>query len=142
MNSDNPVTSVQIIDNAREARLDTALRIAAIMAQASARLFKLQSEAANAAFAENSRHLTTLLSTLNTTDSAALVAEWSRLYQANAGRLLDVTRRCFDIVPQTQNELAKLVSDPFASANKQTQIYLDQFTKAINISRGQQLRLQ
>src|SRR4051812_6984002 len=104
MKSDKPSTSVQIIDNAREARLDTALRIAAIMAQASARLFKLQSEAANAAFAENSEHLTTLLSTLSATDSAALLAEWTRLYQANVGRLLDISRRCFDMVPETQNE--------------------------------------
>jgi phasin family protein len=94
------------------------------MAQASARLFKLQSEAANAAFAENSEHLTTLLSTLNATDSAALLAEWTRLYQANVGRLLDISRRCFDIVPQTQNELANIVRDPFASANKQTQLYV------------------
>ena len=135
MNSENPVTPVPTIDDAREARLNTALRMAAIMAQASARLFKLQSEAANAAFEENSRHLTTLLSTLDAPDSAALLAEWSRLYQANVGRLLDVTRRCFDIVPRTPNELAKLISDPFASANKQTQLYLEQFTKAIDVSR-------
>ena len=40
-----------------------AMQIANIMTEANQRLFKIQSEAANAAFAENSAHLRTLLST-------------------------------------------------------------------------------
>jgi hypothetical protein len=38
-------------------------------------------------------------------------------------------------VPQTQTEIAKLVGDPFASANRETQQYLDQFTKAMSDGR-------
>jgi hypothetical protein len=38
-------------------------------------------------------------------------------------------------VPQTQAEIANLVGEPFASANKETQKYLDQFTKAIGDGR-------
>jgi phasin family protein len=111
------------------------MRIATVIAEANERLFKVQSEAANAAFAENSKHLKALLSPLNTKDSGALLAEWTNLYQANMRRVLDVTRSCFEIVPQTQAEIAKLVGEPFASANKQTQQYLDQFTKAISDGR-------
>lgn len=116
----------------RQAYLDTALRIATIIAEANERLFKLQSDAANAAFAENSKHLKALL---NTTDSAAALAEWAGLYQMNMRRVLDVTRACFEIVPQTQAEMAKWVGEPFASYNKETQQYLDQFTKAVTDGR-------
>ena len=50
-------------------------------------------------------------------------------------RVMDVTRSCFEIVPQTQAEIAKLLGEPFASANRETQRYLDQFTKAISDGR-------
>ena len=119
----------------REANLEMALRIATIMAEASQRLFKLQSDAANAAFAENSGRLTALLHTLNAKDSGELLREWTALYQANMRGILDVTRSCFEIVPHTQAAISKLVGDPIASANRQTQQYLDQFTKAINDGR-------
>ncbi len=114
--------------DSRQAYLDTALRIATIIAEANERLFKVQSEAANAAFADNSKHLKALL---NKTDSAAVPTEWVGLYQANMRRVVDVTRTCFEIVPQIQAEMAKLVSEPFGSSNKQTQQYLDQCTKVI-----------
>ncbi|MGZ5121021.1 MAG: phasin family protein [Burkholderiales bacterium] len=135
MSNPNQSNPTQTTVGDQQANLRTALSIATIMAEASQRLFKLQTEAANAAFAENSKHLTALLKTLNTKDSGALLAEWTSLYQANMRRVLDVTRSCFEIVPQTQAEIAKLVGDPLASANKQTQQYLDQFTKAISDGR-------
>ena len=113
----------------------TTLRIAGVMAEANERLFRLQSEAANAAFTENTKHLKALLSTLNTKDSSVLLAEWTNLYQANMRRILEVTRSCFEIVPQTQSEIANLVGEPFASANRQTQQYVEQFTKAIGDGR-------
>ena len=104
------------------------------MAEANERLFKLQSEATRVAFAENSKHLKALLNTANTRDSGALFAEWTELYQANMQRVMEV-RSCFEIVPQTQAEIAKVLGEPFASANKETQRYLDQFTKAISDGR-------
>lgn len=116
----------------RQASLETALRIATVMAEANERLFKLQSDAANAAFAENSKHLKALLHALNTEDPSALLSEWTHLFQANMRRILDVTRRCFEMVPQTQAEIARLAGEPFASANKDTQQYLDQFAKAVS----------
>ena len=135
MTSRNQYSPVPKIEDDRQANFETALRIATIMAEANERLFKVQSGAANAAFAENSKHLKALLNSLNTKDSAALLAEWTNLYQANMRRVLDVTRSCFEIVPQTQAEIAKLVGEPFASANVETQKYLDQFTKAISDGR-------
>ena len=54
---------------------------------------------------------------------------------ANLRRALDVTRSCFEIVPKTQAEIAHLVGEPFATANKETQQYLDQFAKAIGDGR-------
>ena len=132
MSSHSQFSPNQKTGDGRQAKLETALRIATVMAEANERLFKVQSDAANAAFAENSKHLKALLNTLNTKDSGALLAEWTNLYQANMRRVLDVTRSCFEIVPQTQAEIAKLVGVPFASANKETKQYLDQITKAIS----------
>jgi len=43
------------------------------------------------------------------------------LYQTNMRRVLNVTRTSFEIVPQTQTEMAKLVGEPFASYNKEPQ---------------------
>lgn len=111
---------------------ETALRIATVIVEANQRLFKLQSEAATAAFAENSKHL---MNSLSTKDSGALLGEWASLYEANTRRVLDVTRSCFEIVPQTQAEIANLMGGPFASVNKETLQYLDQFTKAISDGR-------
>jgi phasin family protein len=135
MSSHKQNSPAQRTGDDRQANLETALRIATVMAEANERLFKIQSEAANATFAENSKHLKALLSTVNTKDSGALLSEWTNLCQANMRRGLDVTRSCFEIVPQTQAEIAKLVGEPFTSANKETQQYLDQFTKAIGDSR-------
>jgi phasin family protein len=132
MSSYNQSSHTQKTGAGPQANLETALRIATVMAEANERLFKVQSDAANAAFAENSKHLKALLNTLNTKDSGALLAEWTNLYQANMRRVLDVTRSCFEIVPQTQAEIARLVGVPFASANKETKQYLDQITKAIS----------
>jgi len=135
MSSHNQLSPAQKTGDGRHANLETALRIATVIAEANERLFKIQTEAANVAFAENSKHLKALLNTANTKDSGVLLAEWTNLYQASMHRGLDVTRRCFEIVPQTQAEIAKLVGEPFTSANKQTQQYLDQFTKAIGDGR-------
>jgi len=135
MSTHNQKSPTKPTGDGRQANWETALRIATVMAEANERLFKLQSEAANAAFAENSKHLRALLNTRNTKDSGALLAEWTNLYQANMRRGLEVTRSCFEIMPQTQAEIAKLVGEPFASGNKETQQYLDQFTKAISDGR-------
>jgi phasin family protein len=137
MSSHNQHSPTQKTGDGRQASLETALRIATVMAESNERLFKVQGEAADAAFAENSRHLKALLNTLDTKDSGALLAEWTNLYQANMRRVLDVTRSCFEIVPQTQAEIAKLEGEPFGSANKATQQYLDQFAKAIGDSRDE-----
>lgn len=125
-------SSTQKTPDDRQVTFETALRIATIMAEANEHLFKLQSEAANAAFAENAKHLKALL---NTKDSSAVIVEWAGRYQANMRRILEVTRTCFEIVPRTQAEMAKLVGAPFAPYNKETQQYLDQFTNAISDGR-------
>jgi phasin family protein len=116
----------------RQGYTETALRIATIMAEANEHLFRLQSEAANAAFTENAKQLRALL---NAKDSSALVTEWAGRYQANVRRILDLTRTCFEIVPKTQAEMAKLVGEPFEPYNKETQRYIDQFTTAITEGR-------
>jgi 16S rRNA A1518/A1519 N6-dimethyltransferase RsmA/KsgA/DIM1 with predicted DNA glycosylase/AP lyase activity len=105
-----------------------ALQIANIMTEANQRLFRIQSEAANAAFAENSAHLKALLST---PDSVATLSEWTSLCQTNMRRAFDVADSCFEIVPQARAAIAELVGEPFVSANRETQQYLDQVTKAM-----------
>ena len=135
MSSQNQSSSTEYKADGRQMNWKTALRIASVMAEANERLFRVQSEAANAAFTENTKHLKALLGTLNTKDSSVLLAEWTSLYQANMRRILEVTRTCFEIVPQTQAEIANLVGEPFASASKQTQQYLDQLTKTIGDGR-------
>ena len=117
---------------------DTAARIAAIMTEANERLFQLQTDAAYAAFAENSKHIQTLLensthvrSLLDTKESAAALAQWPSLYQENAKRMVQVTRSWFDIVSQTQADMARLLGEPFVRNSPEAQQYFDHFTKAI-----------
>jgi phasin family protein len=132
MSSHNPTSSSQQAGDSRQDNFERALRIATIMAEANERLYKLQSEAANAAFTENAKHLKALL---NIRDSSALIVEWAGRYQANMRRILEVTRACFEIVPHAQAEMAKLVGEPFAPYNEETQDYLDQFTTAVTEGR-------
>jgi phasin family protein len=132
MSSHTRNSGMQTTGDGGQAKFHTALRIATVIVEANQRLFKLQSEAANAAFAENSKHL---MNSLSAKDSGALLGEWASLYEANTRRVLDVTRSYFEIVPQTQAEIANLMGGPFASANNETQQYLDQFTKAISDGR-------
>ena len=85
MSSHNRNSPTQTTVDGGQANLETALRIATVIVEANQRLFKLQSEAANAAFAENSKHL---MSSLSTMDSGALLGEWATLYEANTRRVL------------------------------------------------------
>lgn len=112
----------------RDVNVDKALRMAVVMAEGNARLFKLQSDAANAAFAENAKYLKSLLTTK---DSSSLFTEWATLYQANVRRILDVSRIGFEIVPETQGKMADLMGEPFSKYTKETQQYLEQYVKAI-----------
>ena len=128
MSNQKQYSALQQTTDSRQANFETALRIATIMAEANEHLFKLQSEAVNAAFAENTKQLKALL---NVKDSGALVSEWAGRYQANVRRILELTRACFEIVPKTQAEMAKLVGQPFAPYNKEMQQYLDEFTTAV-----------
>ena len=117
----------------RQAIMNTVLRIAAIMTEANKRLFKLQSEAAYAAFADNVKDIDALH---NAAKSPAALAEWLRLYQESAQKMVDVTRSWFEILSQTQAELSKLLGKPFASQNVEAQNIRDQFTKAVTDARN------
>ena len=126
-------THTQHVTNAntaagRDFNVDKALRMAVVMAEANERLFKLQSDAANAAFSENAKHLKSMLATK---DSSSLLVEWAGLYQANMRRVLDVARIGFEIVPETQAKMADLMGGPFSRYAKETQQYLEQHVKAI-----------
>ncbi len=112
----------------RDVNVDKALRMAIVMAEANERLFKLQSDAANAAFAENAKYLKSLLTTK---DSGSMLAEWANLYQANVRRVLEVSRIGFETVPQTQAKMADLMGEPFSKYTKETQQYMEQYVKAI-----------
>ena len=126
-------THIQHVPNSyavagRDVNVDKALRMAIVMAEANERLFKLQSDAANAAFSENAKHLNSLLSTK---DSGSLLAEWAGVYQSNMRRVLEVSRIGFQIVPETQAKMADVMGEPFSAYAKETQKYLDQYVKAI-----------
>jgi hypothetical protein len=111
-----------------DAYVEKTLRMAVVMAEANQRLFKLQSDAANAAFSENAKHLNSLLTTK---DSSSLLTEWASLYQANMRRILDVSRIGFEIVPETRAKMAAVMGEPFNTYTKETQQYLDQYVKTI-----------
>ena len=127
-------TRNEIADRSRT-NIDAALRMAGIIAQANERLFHLQSSAATAAFAQNSKLFGAVL---NVTDAGALLADWPRLYQANVAKVLEVTRSAFEIVSKTQAEVAQLMGETYAASNMGLPVNLlnlDQFTKAINEGR-------
>ena len=132
MSNQKQYSPVQQAADNRQANLEKALRIATVMAEANEHLFKLQSEAANAAFTENAKQLKALL---NVRESAALIAEWAGRYQANVRRILELTRTSFEIVAKTQAEMAKLVGEPFEPYNKEMQQRLDEFMTAITDER-------
>ena len=88
MSSHTTVSPKQTTVDVRQPIMDTAMRIAEIMTEANSRLFRLQSEAANAAFTDTSKHINALL---NTAKSPAALTEWPRLYQANAQEMVGVT---------------------------------------------------
>ena len=88
MSTYTPASSEQTTVDVRQPIMDTAKRIAEIMTEANSRLFRLQSEAANAAFTDTSKHINALL---NTAKSPAALTEWPRLYQANAQKMVGVT---------------------------------------------------
>jgi phasin family protein len=113
--------------------MDTAKRVAAIMTEANKRLFKLQTEAAYAAFADNLKDIDALH---NAAKSPAALTEWLRLYQESAQKMVDVTRSWFEILSQTQAELSKLLGKPFASQNVEAQNIRDQFTKSVTDARS------
>jgi phasin family protein len=127
-------TQNEIADSSR-ANVDAALRIANIIAQANERLFHLQSNAVTAAFAQNAKVLGAVL---NVTAAGALLAEWPNLYQANVSKLLEITRGAFEIVSETQAEVAQLMGERYAASSKGIPLNvlnLDQFAKAINEGR-------
>jgi len=132
MSNQKQYSPLQQATDSRQANLEKALRIATVMAEANEHLFKLQSEAANAAFTENAKQLKALL---NVRESPALIAEWAGRYQANVRRILELTRTCFEIVAKTQAEMAKLVGEPFEPYNKEMQQQLDEFMTAITDER-------
>jgi hypothetical protein len=45
--------------------------------------------------------------------------------------MVQVTRSWFDIVSQTQVEMAKMLGEPLVRSNPEAQQYFDHFTKAI-----------
>jgi len=133
MSSHTTVSPKQTTVDVRQPIMDTAMRIAEIMTEANSRLFRLQSEAANAAFTDTSKHINALM---NTAKSPAALTEWPSLYQERAQKQVDVMRSWFEILSQTQTELSKLLGNPLASNNVEAQNYFDQFTKAITDARS------
>ena len=131
--SPTPVGPTQTTVDSQRPIMDTALRVAAIMTEANERLFKLQTEAVYAAFADNLKDIEALL---NVAKSPAALTEWLRLYQESAQKMVDVTRSWFEILSQTQSELSKLLGKPFASHNVEAQNIRDQFAKAVTDARN------
>jgi hypothetical protein len=93
MSNQKQYSPVQPTADSRQANFETALRIATIMAEANEHLFRLQSEAANAAFTENAKQLKALL---NTKDSAScngmggsLSGEYAQDHRGHAHLLRD-----------------------------------------------------
>ena len=113
--------------------MDTVLRIAAIMTEANKRLFRLQSEAAYAAFADNLKDIDALH---NAAKSPAALIEWPRLYQESSQKMVDVTRSWLESLSQTQAELSNFLGEPFASHSVEAQNIRDQFTKSVTDARG------
>jgi phasin family protein len=128
MSIHTPVSPKHTAADGRQTIADAAMRIAAIMTESNERLFRLQSEAAKAAFESNSKQIKALL---NDAGSPAALMQWPSLYQQNAQQMVDVTRSWFESVSQTQAELTKLRAEPVASKDVEAQNYLDQFTKSI-----------
>lgn len=89
------------------ASLDTSIRLSALMLAAGERLFKLQQETFDDAFAQYSRYLS-LPRTQSEAD--AMIEEWPGLLGASAQRFANATQVYFEIVTQMQVEMARCLS--------------------------------
>jgi phasin family protein len=118
---------VQATLDVQQPMMEKAMRVAQIITEANSRLFRLQREAANAAFTDTSKHINALL---NTAKSPAALTELPSLYQESAQKQVEVMRSWFEILSQTQTQLSKLLGSPLAS-NNVGQNYFEQFTKVI-----------
>lgn len=128
MTPTTPSYSQQIVDGT-QANIHTASRIAAVITEATERLVKLQTEAAQEAFAENAKNFQALL---GKTDSGAALAEWPSLYQANVQRISEITRSCFEIVSQSQAEVGQLIAQHFGAYGEATRQNLDEITTVVS----------
>lgn len=104
--------------------IDTPFRLSTLTLEAGERLLKQQSEAIRAALAENSQYLKALL---DATDWAAASREWPALYQANAQRILDVTRGWLEITSGTQIAAVKVFNESFSDYQREMQQGFDRY---------------
>ena len=95
--------------------LDAALKFAADTAQMTERLVKSQVDASTELLNSNNEQLQMMGSKPG---SAASFAYWQSAYQANSGKVLEITRRYFAEVTKIQVEMAYLTKQQVTTTQK------------------------
>lgn len=95
--------------------LDAAQKFASVCAELTERLIKLQMKATTEILSSNNEQLQTLWSKPATAASAAY---WQSLYQTNAEKAQEITRRYFAEVSKIQGEMARLMEEQTMAMNK------------------------
>jgi len=95
--------------------LNAAQKFASVSAELTERLIKAQMEAVTKILNTNNEHLQALWSKPATAASAAY---WQNLYQTNAEKAQEITRRYFTEVSKIQEEMAHLMEEQTIAINK------------------------
>lgn len=100
-------------DISRES-IETLRHIVVVVAEANKHLYTLQIDAAQAAFAENSRQLKSLLK--STGDTSAAIEQWSALFREKMQRFVEMSSAWVEITAQTMAEMSDLLAQSLSAS--------------------------
>jgi hypothetical protein len=108
--------SQRLIDLGRQ-NVSTLMRITNLSLQGTARLLKIQTEAAKEVYAENAK---SLRAALNAEQNSDVAAQWPAfsLYRTSLEKSWDLTRECIEAATQTQSEISQILSEQMSALNE------------------------
>jgi hypothetical protein len=108
--------SQRLIDLGKQ-NVSTLMRLTNLSLQGTARLLKIQTEAAKEIYAENAK---SLRAALNAEEGSDLSSQWPpfSLYRTSLEKSWDLTRECIEAAAQTQSEISQLLSEQMSAFNE------------------------
>jgi formyltetrahydrofolate synthetase len=120
--------SQRLIDLGKQ-NMSTLMRLTNLSLQGTARLLKIQTDAAKEVYAENAK---TLKSALDAEQNGDVSSQWPAfsLYQKGLEKSWDLTRECIEAATQTQSEISRLLSEQMSALNEGFSKNIEQVNEA------------